>query len=132
MNLMGDGLAVLGSRIGLIWDPSNRKSFLVRHGAHPGIPLEIKAGLRIKDKTICFPLSVENEFFGFLDQDNTPSTIKLSGVDPETGLHAKLIVRIPFRPRDFEFSTIPVLLFDVSIERFSSQFRWTESVKDEK
>jgi len=132
MNLMGDGLAVLGSRIGLIWDPSNRKSFLVRHGAHPGIPLEIHAGIKIKDKTICFPLSLENELFGFLDQDNTPSTIKLSGVDPETGIHVKLTVRIPFRPRDFEFSTIPVLLFDVSVERFSSQFRWTESVKDEK
>lgn len=132
MNIISDGIAVLGSRIGFVWDPPQRKSYLVRHGSHPGIPLNIRAGIKLEDKTVYFPLVKEESFFEFLDQKTTPTTMVLSGIDPKTGIHARITVRIPFRPLDYNFSTVPVIIFDVEAERLSSQFRWTESSKDEK
>jgi xylan 1,4-beta-xylosidase len=125
MNLMGDSLAVLGSRLGVAWDPANKKSYLIRHGEHPGIPLGIAAGIEIGGRTIMMPLTDNGGYFEFMDQDTTPTTMAMSGIDPGTGLHVKLTVTIPFRPRDSVFSTIPVVCFNLAIDRISSSFRWT-------
>ncbi|MBN1501840.1 MAG: DUF4965 domain-containing protein [Spirochaetes bacterium] len=131
MQLMGDGIAVLGSRLGIVMDPVNRKAFLVRHGVHPGIPIEIKAGIKLKDRTVFLPLTSEKEYFDFTDQSSSACSISLSGIDPETSLHLKLIIRIPFRPGNFEFSTTPVIYFDLEVDRLSSQFRWTEGTTED-
>ena len=124
MQLIGDALTVLGSRIGIAWDPANHKSFLVRHGKHPGIPLEIKAGIQVGDKTYVLPLTSEDDKFGFLDQGMTPTTMTMGGIDPVTGIHVKLTIRIPFRPRDEKFSTVPVVHMELTVDRLECSFRW--------
>ncbi|MGE5558790.1 MAG: glutaminase domain-containing protein [Bacillota bacterium] len=124
MQLMGDSLTVLGARLGIAWDPSHRAAYLVRHGRHPGIPLEIKAGFTAGGRTILFPLAPEGGTFYFLDQNMTVSSMTMGGIDPSTGLHLKLSVRIPLKPRDIKFSTIPALFFTLDVERLAASFRW--------
>lgn len=124
MQLMGDALTVLGSRLGIVWDPANERSFLVRHGNHPGIPLKIYAGVKIRDRELVLPLTDKGERFEFMDQDMTAATMSMSGIDPGTGIHVKLKITIPFRPRDTEFSTVPVIYMDLSVDRLPSSFRW--------
>ncbi|MFC4776718.1 glycoside hydrolase family 52 protein [Paenibacillus sp. GCM10023252] len=121
---MGDSLTVLGSRIGIAWDPANRQTYLVRHGQHPGIPIELHAGVQIGSRVLTLPLSKEGDSFEFVDQEMTATTMTLGGIDPETGIHIKLTARIPFRPRDDEFSTVPVVYLELEVDRLPSSFRW--------
>jgi xylan 1,4-beta-xylosidase len=130
MQLMGDSLAVLGSRLGVAWDPRNRQSFLIRYGRHPGIPINIEAGIEVEGKTYVLPLSEEGKLFSFMDQGITATTMTMSGIEPELGLHVKLTVRIPFKPRDAEFSTTPIVYFDFKIERMAANFRWTSQTNE--
>lgn len=125
MQLMGDVLTVLGSRLGIGWDPKAGMACLIRHGVVPGALLEIKAGIVIGGRTLVFPLTPEGDRFEFMDQGSTATTMTLGGVDPVSGVHAKLILRIPFRPRDAQLSTTPVIFFELNVERFASNFRWT-------
>lgn len=125
MLLMGDALTVLGSRIGIAWDPRERTSYLVRHGRHPGIPISIHAGISMEDNTYIFPLSKDGESFEFIDQEMTSASMSMSGVDPSTGIKVKLSVTIPFKPRDAAFSTTPAIFFDLEVKRLPTQFRWT-------
>ncbi|MHB9032071.1 MAG: glutaminase domain-containing protein [Anaerolineae bacterium] len=126
MQPMGDGLSVLGSRHGMMWDPFNRQSYLVRFDKHPGIPFELHAGVRLAGRTIVLPLCPQGEVFAFLDQEMTPGSMVLTGIDPETGIKVRLEVRIPFRPRDAPFSTAPVYYLQASISRLGKPFRWTK------
>jgi hypothetical protein len=125
MQLMGDAVTVLGSRLGMGWDPKARQAYLIRHGLLPGIPMEIKAGVEIEGRWLVLPLSTTGETFEFLDQEMSPTAMSLSGIDPKTGIHVKLHVRIPFRPRDDRFSTTPALFLEFTVDRLSSNFRWT-------
>lgn len=125
MQLMGDLLTVLGSRLGVGWDPMAGTGYLIRHGAFPGGPMEIRAGIDWGDRKIHLPLTSEGEFFEFTDQGSTATTMTLGGVDPVSGIHLKLTARIPFRPRDAQFSTTPVIFFDLEVERLAANFRWT-------
>ena len=131
MQLMGDVLTVLGSRLGIAWDPVNRGAYLVRHGLHPGIPMEIRAGVTVGDETKVLPLTREGDTFEFLDQGMTATTMTLGGIDPKWALHLKLTIRIPFRPRDPWFSTTPAIFFELEVERLASNYRWTPQVSDE-
>ncbi|WNR47090.1 glycoside hydrolase family 52 protein [Paenibacillus roseipurpureus] len=122
---MGDALTVLGSRLGLAWDPANHQAYLVRHGNHPGLPLQLHAGIDLGDRILTLPLAGEERSFEFMDQEITATTMSLSGIDPTTGIHVKLTARIPFRPRDNFFSTVPVVYLDLEVKRLPSSFRWT-------
>ena len=124
MRPMGDSLTVFGSRLGFAWDPSNLGSYLIRHTDHPGLPIHIHAGIQVGNRIIQLPLTNEGEQFKFLDQGMTPTSMSLSGIDPETGLHIKLTLRIPFRPRDYNFSTTPAIFFELEIDKILMAFRW--------
>jgi hypothetical protein len=131
MQLMGDALTVLGSRIGVALDPANRGAYLVRHGMLPGIPMEIRTGVIVGDETKVLPLTSEGETFEFMDQGMTATTMTLGGIDPKWALHLKLTIRIPFRPRDPWFSTTPAIFFEVEVERLASNYRWTSQNPEE-
>lgn len=125
MQLMGDAVTVLGSRLGLGWDPKQRQAYLIRHGTLPGIPMSVYAGIEMGDRRLILPLVLEGETFEFLDQDLTATTMQMSGIDPQSGIHLKFNIRVPFKPRDDRFSTTPALFMEIVIERLSSNFRWT-------
>lgn len=127
---MGDSLTVLGSRLGFGFDPAHKQSYLIRHGKHPGIPLNLHAGIKLEDRVIELPLTRDCQEFSFVDQRMTPTSISYIGIDSKTGLKVKLVVRIPFRPRDIRFSVTPVIFFEVSISRLDSYFRWQPSTTE--
>jgi len=131
MQLMGDAIAVLGSKLGLAWEPSKRRGYLIRCGSYPGIPIEIKAGVTFNGKTIVFPLCRQGAVFGFLDQEMTPTSMIMTGIDPDTGIHVKLTITVPFQPRNEKFSIVPAVLINMSIDRLPSKFRWIKPPTDE-
>jgi hypothetical protein len=131
MQLMGDSLTVLGSRLGLTWDPANKETYLVRHGKHPGIPIQIKAGVRLNGRELILPLAQGGDGFEFVDQDMSACTMKLSGTDPASGIRIRLTATIPFRPRDAAFSTTPVIYLELKADRLPSSFRWIAQEQEE-
>ena len=72
------------------------------------------------------PLCSEAEAFGFVDQEMTPTALAMTGIDPETGIKVRLELRIPFRPLDPEFSTVPVYYLKVCVSRLGKPFRWNK------
>ena len=124
MQLMSDAVTVLGSRHGLFIDPCARKAWAIRCEKHPGRPIEFAAGLEVDGRTIVLPLTAEGDRFEFCDQDMTPTSLKLTGIDPLTRLKLELTVRTPFRPQDAAFSTTPVLDIELRVSRMPSPFRW--------
>lgn len=129
MQLMSDALAVTGSRHGVIFEPLQRRCRLIRFSRFDEAPeFGIRAGLKIGRREIILPLAVADgaEDFTFLDQRTGPATWTLKGLDAASGLILTLQVTCPFRPGDANFSTAPVLLFDLSVRRLTGQFRWTK------
>ena len=59
MQPMGDGLSVLGSRHGMMWDPFQRRCYLVRFDKHFWTPRELGVGVRHNDRTVVLPLCQE-------------------------------------------------------------------------
>lgn len=131
MQLLADGLMILGSRLGWITAPAQRCCYLPRYGPFPGVPFEVRAGLRYHGKERILPLSPNGEVFSFCEQEITPTSISISGVDPESRLKLTLTLQIPFRPGDADFSTMPVLLISVSLKRLAIPFRWTRPLPSE-
>ena len=101
---------------------SKRRGYLIRCGFYPGIPIEIKAGVTFNGKTIVFPLCRQGAVFGFLDQEMTPTSMIMTGIDPDTGIHVKLTITVPFQPRNEKFSTVPAVLINMSIDRLHPNF----------
>jgi len=131
MQLMSDALAVTGSRHGVIFEPLQHRGRLLRFSRFDEAPeFGLRAGLRIGDREVIFPLApLRNaEPFALLDQRATPATWSLKGVDARSGLVVTLLVAVPFRPRDADFSTAPVLIFDLSVRTLGGHFRWTPKV----
>ena len=124
MQVMGDGIAVLGSRHGVMWDPFSRRSYLVRFDRHPGIPFDLRVGLVLGERTVVLPLTPEGVVFDFVDQELMPTAMVMTGVDPLTALKVRLQIRIPFRPQDAAFSTAPVLYLTATVSRLEKSFRW--------
>jgi hypothetical protein len=61
MQLISDGISVLGSRHGIIWEPVARQAYIIRSGKFPGVPCEINAGIRVKGRTLTLPLTQQGE-----------------------------------------------------------------------
>ena len=55
----------------------------------------------------------------------------MTGIDPDTGIHVKLTITVPFQPRNEKFSTVPAVLINMSIDRLPSKFRWIKPPTDE-
>lgn len=129
MQIMSDAVTVLGSRHGLFLEPNRRRAHLIRLGTFPGLPCEVRAGVTVGGQTRVLPLAAEGEIFGFLDQDSSPTSVKLTGIDPVTTLKLELTVTTPFRPRDAAFSTTPVLDLRLRLSALDGGFRWTPAQK---
>jgi hypothetical protein len=130
MQLMADAITVFGSRFGVAINPARRECYLIKANEIKSFPFEIRAGVEFEGKKIFFPLCKNEKYFDFLDQDSTPTTIQLSGIDPESGLHVKLTLRSLFKPRDIFLSTIPVIYIEVEVKRLLTSFRWFPLRKD--
>ncbi len=125
MNLIADALTVFGSRFGIGINPPKKECYLIKASDIKDFPFEIEAGIELEGKRIYLPLSSSTPNFYFHDQKLTPTTMQISGIDPDSGLHLKLNFMIPFRPRDVNFSTIPVIYISLKIEKLLSSFRWS-------
>jgi hypothetical protein len=126
MNLISDAITVLGSRHGLVLDPVAGEARVVRFDMFDeAAALEIRAGAVINGKEFVFPLCREGKRFAFFDQRMTPCTSRLIAIEEDSGLKVTLTFATPFRPRDSEFSTTPVIAARMSVEKLSGNFRWT-------
>lgn len=123
--MMCDALAVLGSRHGLVFNPVERKASLIRFSRFGALPeVHLRAGLEIGGRTVILKLAPEGDTFFFHDQRLTPCTMALKGLDPGTNTKVTLTVISPFRPRDGDFSTTPVLHLRLTAEPLPGNFRW--------
>ncbi len=126
MNLVADAISVLGSRHGILLDPVAGNARIIRFDMfHEAAAFEIRAGLRIGDQEIVFPLSRDGERFNFLDQRLSPCTSRFIGIHADSGIKAVLEFATPFRPKDAAFSTIPVVAARLSVSKISGNFRWS-------
>lgn len=131
MQLMADAVAVLGSRHGIVVDPVNKNAAIVRfdqfearRATNVQKKLSIKAGIRIEDKEVVFPLCPDSTYFDFCDQRITPCTTKLIGIHSDSALRVTLEFITPFRPRDAVFSTTPVIQMRLTVKKLAGNFRW--------
>jgi xylan 1,4-beta-xylosidase len=125
MQVLSDGLMVLGSRLGWIIAPHEQRCHLPRYGEFPGVPFEVSAGIRYGGREILLPLTPHGDTFTFCEQESGPTTLSLSGIDPESTLKLTLTLTIPFWPGDADFSTMPVMLINMTLKRLPLQWRWT-------
>lgn len=124
MQLMCDALAVLGSRHGVVWNPPQRCCQLVRFDHFiEAKSVNIRAGVTIDGKEYLLPLCEDGGQFSFHDQRQSPCTMTLIGIDPGSRLKLKLTMATPFRPKDVDFSTTPVLAIRLELEKMPG-FRW--------
>jgi len=131
MQPQADAIAVLGARHGLFFDPSKHQANILRYSYYPGRPICLEAGVRVLGRSIVFPMAMDRgEEFNFVDQEMSPTSMTLVGLDPHTALKATLVIRTPFRPRDDDFSTTPVITFELSVERLPGGFRWYGNPKE--
>lgn len=126
MNLICDALSVLGSRHGLVLDPVNGGARVIRFDMFDeGCPVELRAGIRINGEEHLFPFCRGGRRFAFFDQRVTPCTSRFIGIEAHHALKVTLTVATPFRPRDRDFSTTPVLAISLRVEQLRGNFRWT-------
>lgn len=129
MHLQCEPLSVLGARHGFVLDPVARGLRLIRFDAYTGMPVaRVAAGAVIHGRRRIFPLGGEGVPFDFLDQRISPCSIRLIGVDAESALKVILTFVTPFRPRDPDFSTIPVLGIRLELEHLPGHFRWNTQI----
>lgn len=125
MLLLSDALAVLGSRHGVIFNPSLGQCSVVRFDTFETAPrFGLRAGIRIGDAAKVFPLCSGGTRFALCDQRTAPASIQWIGLEASSALKVVLDVVIPFRPADLEWSSVPVLVFKLQVERLPGQFRW--------
>jgi len=127
MQLMSDAITVLGSRHGLGINPAGRAATLVRSEIYGEIPCQIAAGVVVDGRMVVLPLTADGDVFAFCDQDMSPTSMKLTGIDPQTRLKVELTVTGPFHPRDGALSTTPVLDLTLRAWRMASNFRWVNA-----
>ncbi|HEY3416499.1 MAG TPA: DUF4965 domain-containing protein, partial [Armatimonadota bacterium] len=72
------------------------------------------------------PLCADGGQFTFYDQRLSPCTMSLMGIDQGSTVKLKLAVATPFRPRDLDFSTTPVLGLRLTATLLGGNFRWAE------
>lgn len=124
MQLMADALAVLGGRHGVVWNPTAQRCEIIRFDEFfQAKQCHLRAGIIIDGETYMLPLCADGGQFFFYDQRLTPCTMAMSGIDKGSYVKVKLTAVTPFRPRDADFSTTPVLGFRLEAEILES-FRW--------
>ncbi len=124
MQIMSDVIAVLGSRHGFILEPNQNRIYLSRSNCHHDVPAQLIAEIEIDGERFAIPLGSDAPALPFLDQDTTPTRVKLTGIHPVTGYKLELQIITPFKPRDPQFSTTPVLDLQLKLSRLQSNFRW--------
>jgi xylan 1,4-beta-xylosidase len=125
VQLMCDAVAVLGSRHGLCWFPAGKTCGILRFDRFEALPeVHLRAGIRLGNREITFPLYPEGGGFAFHDQRTSPCTMALIGIDAATNIKVTLTVATPFRPRDAAFSTVPVIALRLTVEQRPGRFRW--------
>jgi hypothetical protein len=125
MQLQCEPLAVLGARHGLVLDPVNRCLRLIRFDPYTKLPCaSVSAGAVINGRRRAFPLGGTGDGFDFIDQRISPCSIRLIGVDAESALKVTLTLVTPFRPRDPDFSTVPVLGIRLELSHLPGHYRW--------
>lgn len=131
MNPICEAISVLGSRHGLLLDPVRGGARMIRFDMfNEGSPIEIRAGIRVNGQEYLFPFCQGGQRFAFLDQRITPCTSRFIGIEESRALKVTLTVATPFRPRDREFSTRPVLAIRMEVEKLRGNFRWTPVRED--
>ncbi len=126
MHLMSDIISAFGSRVGVGVHPAQKTAYLMRSGSFPGIPMELQVGVELDGRCFTLPLTGEGEEFYFVEQEMTPTTLTLTGIDDRRALSVQLTLTTLFRPRDVRFSTTPAILADVRVKRLRTRFRWKE------
>ena len=126
MHLMSDIISSFGSRVGIGIHPANKTAYLMRSGSFPGIPMELEIGAELDGHRYVLPLTAKGEAFSFVEQEMTPTTLTLTGIDERRALSVQLTLTTLFRPRDVRFSTTPAILADVRVKRLKTRFRWKE------
>ncbi len=126
MQLLSDIICAFGSRIGIGVHPAAKTAYLMRNGAFPGIPMEFAVGVELDGHTYTLPLCHGGETFSFVEQEMTPTTLTMTGIDAHRALSVQLTLTSLFRPRDVRFSTTPAVLVDVRVKRLKTRFRWKE------
>jgi len=125
MQLMCDAVTVLGSRHGVLLNPAKRNAGIIRFDVFEQMPVfQLRAGAVIGGQTCVFPFCEGDQPFDFYDQRLTPCTMSVIGIHAASALKIQLTIATPFRPRDAEFSTTPVLAISLSAERIAGHFRW--------
>lgn len=127
MQLMADAVAVLGSRHGVVIDPAHAQCRIIRFDPFDKAPrFKLAAGAIINGKRYVLPLGGQGERFDFYDQRISPCTISMMAVHATSNVKVKLTIAAPFRPRDTEFSTTPVLDVRLTAEALPGHYRWTK------
>lgn len=129
MLLTVDSVTVLGSRHGLLLDPIRKNVELIRFDPFEAlVKVHLRAGLRIGTRELVFPFC-DGTAFDFYDQRSTPCSVSFTAIDPASGVKVKISFVTPFRPRDGEFSSTPVLAVRMEAERLNGQFRWEKATE---
>lgn len=124
MQIMSDAIAVLGARHGMIWAPFDRSCRVIRFDAWEKQPrFDLEAGIKVGGDIFMFPLCEDGGKGLFLDQRLTPCSMEMRAQEPQHALELRLEVVSPFRPRDLDYSTTPVLGIRLSAKRFCGWVR---------
>lgn len=124
MHLLSDIICAFGSRIGIGVYPADKTAYFMRNGRFPGIPMKLEVGVRLDGHEYMLPLAPGGEAFSFVEQEMTPTTLTLTGIDAARALSVQLTLTSLFRPQDVRFSTTPAVLVDVRVKRLKTRFRW--------
>ncbi len=125
MHLQCEPLAALGTRHGIVLDPVHRGIRIARFDRYSRMPLlPLGAGAVIGGKRYIFPLGGRGRPFDFYDMRLSPCTIRWIGIHAAGALKFTLTFVTPFRPRDAEFSTIPILAIRLEVAPLAGHFRW--------
>lgn len=126
MHLISDLICSFGSRIGIGVHPGKKTAYLMRSSTFPGTPMSLEVGVRVDGHEYILPLAKSGEEFSFVEQEMTPTTLTLTGIDEHRALSVQLTLTSLFRPQDVRFSTTPAVLADVRVKRLKTRFRWKE------
>ncbi len=124
MQLICDVVAVLGSRHGVVFRPGERHCRILRWDPwYMEWPkCGIRAGLRLGEEEIVFPLTPRGKLFELVDQRLETCQTRWIGLHAASATRVCLQATTPFRPRDARFSTVPVIGFRLEVSALQGVF----------
>lgn len=126
MHLLSDIISAFGSRVGIGVHPGEKTAYLMRNTMYPGIPMSLEIGVRVGEQEYVLPLTKNGKEFCFLEQEMTPNTLTITGIDDYSTLSVQFTLMSLFRPRDVRFSTTPAVYADVRVKRLKTRYRWKD------